>query len=526
MLITALFLQVAAPVIPAGLNQQFVGTSYAIEQKLALGAFNAAAQLASLLPKPSFTVGWDDSKVPANRRGELRLQRDKAIAEWNSVPGVSITARDGNTGDVLIDFVEALPQGSEEIPGGAEFEFNNLESPRLHATVALKRSNPLVPVSGVNIHNEVAFAIAQYLGLERAAHFGPLSSRTDQDSAGPTMMTPMEHDLAANSVQLASQLRNLVAKHEQLSYSVPHIELESTSIKGLNGTQGKPLGFEFGVRNTGSADLMLQVLPDCGCLRPEAPNRIAPGQTGTVRAEVNTTDFVGHLKHNLMVYSNDGQQPITFVPVEMNIEPLYRFVRPGPEALQLRANGADADVYMLMSPKAGFEPLMASVYGAKGNVTITKWNGTLRSDPENPQVTKSGYKLHVHVDPIDAAGRIPASLVITTDSDEYRVAYYTFYLQRGIIAMPGQVYLGEISQQPTHFAFLVSRPGEPFKITKVTSQPPFFSASYVPMSESEYRVDVDYNGKADPGDFTGTISVHTDDPHQPVVSVPVRMIVR
>src|SRR5437016_11994868 len=155
-MILTLFLQTAAPILPAGLNEQFVGISYAIEQKLALSDFAAATTLAQRLPKSSFVIAWDASNVPANRRNDFRVQRDKAIKEWSYVQGANITARDGKSGgNILIDFTESLPRSAEGIPAGAVFEFSDSGNPRLHCTIALKRSTPLVPVLGVNIHNEV-----------------------------------------------------------------------------------------------------------------------------------------------------------------------------------------------------------------------------------------------------------------------------------------------------------------------------------------------------------------------------------
>src|SRR5207253_2113162 len=117
MLLTALLLQATVPILPAGLNQQFVGTAYAVEQKLALSDFAAANTLAQRLPKPSFVISWDDSNVPQNRRNDFRIQRDKAIKEWSYVQGANITAHAGKSGgDILIDFTESLPQSIEGIP--------------------------------------------------------------------------------------------------------------------------------------------------------------------------------------------------------------------------------------------------------------------------------------------------------------------------------------------------------------------------------------------------------------------------
>jgi len=525
-MIVFLPLQSAPPVLPPGLNEHFVTTAYAVEQKLALSDFDAATALSKKLPKSKIVIAWNDGNVPENRRAEFATQRDKALEQWKQVPGISFDVEKGvdPKADIAFDFTKSLPITSEGVPAGATFEFS--DAAPFHVVLGLERGSPPAPVGKENVHNEVAYAVAQYIGLERAPAFNTFTARSDQNAPNSTLPTGAEISSAQQALNIADQIRTLATNHQSVTYKVPHVQLGATEVKGLVGTQGEPLGFEIPIQNAGSADLTLRVQPDCGCLLPDAPQRLSPGQTGTIRSSVNTNDFTGHLNHYLVVYSNDAQTPRIIVPVEMNIEPLFRFVTDGPSVLQMGPQGAVADLYLVLSPKAKLEPLTASVYGAKGDVTITPWKGAVPNDTATSTKPGAVYKFHVKLEPNEAVGRIPAMLYITTDSDTYKILSYTFYLQRGIIAMPGQIYLGEVPAQPAHFAFLVGRPGTPFKITGVTSEPALFDATFSANGPTEYRVEVDYNGKAPPGDFTGVISVHTDDPKQPIVKVPVRMIVK
>lgn len=525
MIFPLIFLQsvpAAAPTIPAGLNEPFVSSAYAIEQKLAVSDFGAASALVTRLPQHKITISWDDSKVPQNRRSEFRTQRDNAIKQWSQVVPIQVSA---SPAQIEIAFVEVLPDGPEGIPRGATF--SEVSAGKEEVSIGLQRSNPLEPIASESVHNEVAFAIAWYLGLERAGRYGSLASRTEQNTNIATVPLPEELGLAKRALGISDQLRSLAATNQKVSYGAPHIDLGATSISGLTGTQSQPLGFELKVTNQGSANLELQVVPDCGCLRPSAPDVVKPGETASIEAQVNTAQYVGHLKHSLIVYSNDPQTPSIQIPVEMYVEPLYRFVRPGPEVVQMGKSGAAVDLYMVLSPKADFHVATASVQGAKGSVQFDPWQGVIPSDPEDPAAKKKGYKLHVNMEPVESVGRIPEQLLLGTDSEDIPIIEHTFYLQRGIIAMPGQVYLGDVAAEPTHFAFLVSRPGKPFKITKITSDSPFLTASYHPVRDNEeYRVEAEFDGHADKGSLTANFMVYTNDPEQPVLSVPVRMVVR
>ena len=101
------------------------------------------------------------------------------------------------------------------------------------------------------------------------------------------------------------------------------------------------------------------------------------------------------------------------------------------------------------------------------------------------------------------------------------------FAQKGIVALPDQVYLGEISGSAKRASFLVSRPGRDFAITKITSDSTRFKASSEAVrGKWEHKVTVEFDGKATQGPLNANIVVHTDDPKQPQITVPIKAFIR
>lgn len=510
------------------MNEEFVSLCAKVEGDLQAGDFTAAAAKARFLPKRTVLYDWDESNVPASRRAEFRDARDQAIEIWTSTAGLNL--KQGSPPDIRFTFVSDLPsETAEDIPGGARFEFStDPGSPRLIATIGLHRMKPEQPVDVADVHNEVAYALGQYIGLERWPSFGTVMTRTDESTKMTVEPSPVSNMLALEGLQVADQLRSLVANKTKIDPAFPKIRLDASAVTGIAGAQGEELGFDVNVHNDGNAPLLLDVRPDCGCLRPMPPTPIAPGKSSIIRSSVDTVDFTGHLHHELFIYSNDPLRPLIDMPVQLDIEPLYHFYQPGASVVQVDKNGADVDLYLILSKNAKFKVLAAIAGGpARADVRLAHWEGELKESPEDSAVQESGYKLSVHVYPGSLPGRIPISITLTTDSDEFRVISHVFQVQHGIVALPGSIYLGNIGHEQRHLSFLVSRPGVPFKIAKVVCNSPNLTAHYTPVKgDEEYRVDVQFDGQAGFGKFDSSIDVYTDDSGQPIVKLPVQGVIQ
>ena len=74
--------------------------------------------------------------------------------------------------------------------------------------------------------------------------------------------------------------------------------------------QGRNITHRFQIRNDGDAPLeLIQVKPSCGCTVVEFDARIAAGETGVIKAVLDTSKFSGPIAKSISVYTNDGENP-------------------------------------------------------------------------------------------------------------------------------------------------------------------------------------------------------------------------
>lgn len=515
------------PVVPAGSNRAFHAAVLAVEDHLQGGNFDAAKRMAAVLPQRKFKLQWDDAKVPAAYRASFAAARDAALKEWSMVLLDVEPKIVPSGGDLKISFEQTLPENQDGIPQGATFSPSpDPVEPRLHAVLALQRGRPGQPTTALDVRNEVLFAIGSYLGLERTHFAGTAASRTDLPTLGQARAGQNDIRTANKNLEITDRLLDAIAKKTRLEAARPQLQLDAVRVELPPATQGETVKFSIQVTNSGNAPLDMRFIPDCGCLGPTYPPRIDAGRSAVVSVNVDTVNFVGELRHRLYVYSNDAEFPFRDVPVSIDVEPLFRFFRTGPGVIQMTDQGADTEVFLVLSDKANFKLSEPALVGVTGSAKMTPWEGEVALDGK-PKRKFKGYKLNVHLDRSPALGRISANIDITTDHDVFRILRHSLQAQRGILVLPESLYLGEIARAPMIAAFLVSRPGIPFKIVKIESDHPSLKATAREQGDSsEYRVSVEYDGKSDFGMLNATLTIHTNDPKQPKVYANVRGLIR
>ncbi|MFN8221197.1 MAG: hypothetical protein U0S12_13830 [Fimbriimonadales bacterium] len=161
-------------------------------------------------------------------------------------------------------------------------------------------------------------------------------------------------------------------------------------------------------------------------------------------------------------------------------------------------------------------------------MTQEPWKGEL-ADPElqEPATMREGICFAIKLPKNAMNGRVPGTLVAETDDARFPIMRKTFYVQKGIVALPDLLYMGNIPREPRRLNLLLSRPERDFEITKIESEHPNFTAiAKAVRGKWEYRVSVDFDGKADFGTIDTRLNIYTNDPRQPIIHVPIRAVVR
>lgn len=531
-MLAALALLLAAPqlgpVLAPGAGPEFHTVVRTVQESLSASNFEAAAQSAALLPKGEIRIAWDPSGAPAVEREELVQIRDRAFAVWTQFYEAIQPKVTPGPADLRIEFVEVLPPSpGAALPAGSRLTWSeNPAEPRLRVQVALRRGNPLEPSEPAAIQNEITHAVGAYLGLATSPIVGNAMGRSDLNGGRVDRPTPAELRLAQANLEVAAELRTAVAEKRLLTPAIPRAKYESRTFELGSGPQGKVFAFEIKVRNEGNAPLALRLTPNCGCLTVVRTAEVAPGESAVLAGQMDTREFFGELRKLVLVMSNDDREPVLTIPVNADVTPRYRFL------------GMETDVILIGSPPPIAEVILASeqplqvtgvtVEGLEGKARVEPFRGDL-ADPEMNEAARprTGSRLRVTFDGEIPFGRWPVTLVVTTDDPAFAELRHNLTLQRGIVALPGSVFLGEIGKAPRTGRFLVSRPGKDFKVLRVESSDPNLSAvTKAVRGEWEHQVTVTYNGKADPGRLNAQITVVTDDPEVPKVVVPFTAVVR
>lgn len=513
-----------APVVSATANTYFHQAVLTVEEKLYAGEWAAANHFAKLLPKKTLLVKWDDSQVPAASRAEFAKARDEGFRIWADSVKTEIKLTKAKP-DLLFSFQPVLRTmpGSSSPLGAAHFFSDDPAEPRLETVVALKRENPGVDIHPANVANEVSFAIGHYLGIGALNNAGTVMGRTNANSVRRFGLTPAEYGSGAKNLAIADTLRAAVKDKKRLIPSKPKIFFDPPKIDVGVIEQGERPEFSLQITNTGNAPLQVLLSADCTCLLQSKGAFIDAGKTTVISGNFDSTQAVGKTQHRIDIVSNDFQRQVVSIPVSANVRPLYRLIFPDGYMKVTDGPTADLTAYLVLNPKVNAKPTKFAVNGLPTDVKAEPWSGVLADKElgEGP-TQRTGYKITMNVTNA-IAGRMPSTLVVSTDNPLIPRITKSFFVQRGIVPLPQQLFMGEVGKNPSQFRFIVSRPGKPFKISSISSDLGYLKPKAVAKSDgTEYDILVSYSGKAPSGIVNGRLTIKTNDAKQPVIVVPVR----
>lgn len=524
------------PTVPAGSHAFFQQTCLEVQEQLEKGDFAAAAKVASGLPKLSFTLAWDETNVPANLRAGYRDARDRAVSSWmKGYPNCEITVipyrkATSPVPDVVIGFTDRLPQKAEDPipPGAVHFLSHDPSEPRVEAVISLKRGAPPTTSDVVDIHNEVAYAMMQYYGVERSITFGSFSARSEVSVVALSRPGMGERAQVGDNLRVADSLRASVAKKERLIPARPRIQLEPAAWEGGQRNQGEVVKFGIQVTNLGNAPLNLRTVPDCTCVASLKVATLAPGETRLIPAQINLIDVTGEFDRSIMIYSNDLEKTTTRMPVRVFSKPVYRLLPEDDGLVLMPPGGAKVKVYLTVPEGIDLKPLATRMDGLEADISFRPWSGSL-ADPgmNEPAMPRKGYVFDVNIADQLPPGRTRASFLVLTNHPIFKEIETIISVQKGIVGLPDYVNMGEIAPAPRRSIFLLSRPKKNFQIRSVSVDSPFLTVSHEAIRDQwEHRFTVQFDGRAAPGPLRATITIQTSDPVQPTIRIPYSAMVK
>ena len=526
----ALRLQAQGPVLPPSCSPSFQATVLSVEESLEKSDFSTAGAKLKLLPKLSVGVTWDDHKVPDAYRAAFRRAGEQAVSAWQkNSPGLHFEFV--QNGDIHISFEPVLAKrpGTEMPAAHVGFWSEEPGSPRLDFVIGLKRGIPLKSSEEVDIFNDVAYCFGSYMGLADGISELDVMAPTDLPRPARTEISRVEGLTLRGNFQVVRQLEKAVQQKIALTPTKAQLFIDPVTLDSPPAIQGDRVEFNVQLSNNGNGPLSFSLVPDCGCTVVSEPGVVDPGSARIVKFAVDTTSFASDTTKHIAIYTNDPVTPVQTVTLNVHLKPSYRLLAPLGDSVVVPAGGLKFPLYFIPFKGSNLDPVSVTVSGTLGSkVSFAPWQGVL-ADPElheGPKLRK-GYKVVLSIDGEIGRSRNQATISILTANAQFPSITYSVNAQKGIIALPDVVSMGEVGRVPKSSHFQVYRPKAPFKILGITTNSESVTASIVPGTGPEtYSIEVQYNGHGKSGDMIVSVKVRTDDPHQPVIDVPVIATVR
>ncbi|HRK22431.1 MAG TPA: DUF1573 domain-containing protein, partial [Fimbriimonadaceae bacterium] len=427
-------------------------------------------------------------------------------------------------------FTDKLPQKPEDPipPGAVHFLSSSLDEPRVEAVVAIHRGSPPVVSDIVDVHNEVAYAMMQYYGVERSITFGSYSARSEVSVVALSRPGMGERAQVGDNIRVADSLRASVVKKERLTPARPRIQIEPAAWEGGKRNQGEIVKFGIQVTNLGNAPLSLRTVPDCTCVASLKIATLAPGETRLIPAQINLLDVTGEFDRSIMIYSNDLEKTTTRLPIRVFSKPVYRLLPENDGLVLMPPGGAKLKVFLAVPEGIDLKPLATRMDGLEADISFRPWSGKL-ADPgmDEPELPRKGYVFDINIADQLPPGRTRASFLVLTNHPIFKEIETIVSVQKGIVGLPDYVSMGEIAPAPRRSIFLLSRPKKDFEIKSVSVDSPFLTVSHEAVRDKwEYRFTVQFDGRAAPGPLRATITIQTSDAAQPTIRIPYSAMVK
>lgn len=301
--------------------------------------------------------------------------------------------------------------------------------------------------------------------------------------------------------------------------------------------KGEKLDWSFVVKNTGDGDLqILAAKPGCGCTVADFDKVIKPGETGKVTAHVDTTAFAGPISKTVSIETSDPTTPEAVLTIHATVKPFVEAFPAGFVRYNMLQGDAETQSITLYSDEEEpFEITHIDTPGEYVKVVPHKIEDPA-SRVQAGRANQNQYRLDITVGGPDAKiGPLAEKVHIATNS-KHQPDYFvsvTGVIRPTFRVEPSDVNFGEVAPtDPSATRGVILRSNslktpEMFNVIKAETSIPGVTANVKPTDhKGEYEVTLQVAKDAKPGDLDGTVKIYTNDKITPVVTLPVKGVVK
>ncbi len=287
--------------------------------------------------------------------------------------------------------------------------------------------------------------------------------------------------------------------------------------------KGDKVVHDFLIRNEGDAPLQItDVKASCGCTVVDYDKVVAPGQTGKIHAEVDSTTFNGPISKSVTVFTNDPDNAQIELTLRAKIEPFIQ-AKPG-YARYITVQGEektgtisqtiwapDGTSFDVLKVESPFPYLKTSYREAKQEERI-------------PDVAGKQWRIEMTLSNDAPVGALADHVRITTNHPKQKLVTIPISgFVRPILAVtPNVADFGQVELREPLISTLYVRnfATEPIKITGADGDLPGLKTAIEPVKEGrEYNVRVTLSPGMAKGPFNGKLTLRTDSQKTPTIEV-------
>lgn len=301
--------------------------------------------------------------------------------------------------------------------------------------------------------------------------------------------------------------------------------------------KGEKLDWSFVIKNTGEGDLqILAAKPGCGCTVADFDKVIKPGQSGKVTAHIDTTAFAGPISKTVSIETSDLSTPEAVLTIHATVKPFVEAFPAGFVRFNMLQGDAETQSITLYSDEEDpFDIVHIDTPGEFVKVVPHKIEDP-NSRVQAGRANQNQYRLDITVGGPDAKiGPLAEKIHIATNS-KHQPDYFvsvTGVIRPTYRVEPSAVNFGEVAPtDPSATRGVILRSNslkapEMFNVTKAETTIPGVTALVKPTDhKGEYEVTLQVAKDAKPGDLDGTVTIYTNDKITPVVTLPVKGVVK
>ncbi len=304
----------------------------------------------------------------------------------------------------------------------------------------------------------------------------------------------------------------------------PEISFAETVHDAGEVWEGEVVSHTFVFTNAGNEELEITgIRTTCGCTAGIlSEEKIAPGETGKLRATFNTRGYRGRRSMPVFVSSNDPRNPVYRLRLEATVQNPATFT---PRNLNFGAvpHGKSAAGELNLV----FDDRETSILGISTHPAFFQARIVGRDESGTGDEAAEPIRFEVALSEEAPVGRHRGSLTVRIDHPEVSEVFARLHavVEGPLNFSPPVVFFSEEEQrrETVKGVRLVNRGDRPVTILNVESDLPQFRAEARVLREGEeFEISVTSSPGTDPARRAGEIIIRTDHPLQSSVRVPLR----